>query len=181
MPRIQPVNPDTATGKAKALLDGVQEKFGMTPNLMRTMAQSPAVLEAYVAFSTALAGGALSAKLCEQLALAVSEANACDYCLAGHSTIGKMVGLSAEAIADSRRACACDGRTAAALTFARRIVDTQGLVSDDDVARVHAAGYSDGDVAEIIANVALTILTNYFNHVAETVVDFPAAPALASV
>ncbi len=74
---------------------------------------------------------------------------------------------------------ACDGRTAAALTFAHCIVDTEGAGDDGDLARVRAASYSDGDVAEIIANVALTILTIYFNHVGETVVDFPAAAALA--
>ncbi len=44
MPRIDPIDPAQAQGKAKALLDGVQKALGMTPNLMRTMARSPAVL-----------------------------------------------------------------------------------------------------------------------------------------
>ena len=43
-----------------------------------------------------------------------------------------------------------------------------------------AAGFSEGEVAEIVANVALNIFTNYFNHVAETEVDFPTAPDLVA-
>ena len=181
MPRIQPVNPDTATGKAKTLLDGVQQQFGMTPNLMRTMAQSPAVLEAYLGFTGALATGALSAKLREQIALGVSQVNECNPGLAAHAAVGKRVGRGDDAIHDSRHARAADGRSAAALAFARRILDTQGFVSDEDLGRVRAAGYSDGDIAEIIANVAQSIFTNYLNHVAETEVDFPPAPALVTV
>ena len=49
----------------------------------------------------------------------------------------------------------------------------KGEVTDDAVRRVRAAGYTDGEIAEIVANVAINIFTNYFNHVAETEVDFP--------
>jgi len=45
MPRITAVDPKQATGKAKELLDGVQAAIGATPNLLRTLAQSPAALE----------------------------------------------------------------------------------------------------------------------------------------
>ena len=56
----------------------------------------------------------------------------------------------------------------------------RGHVSDEDVNGLRAHGYTDGDVAEIVANTALNIFTDYFNHVAGTVVDFPAAPKLAA-
>ena len=93
MPRIQALDPASATGRAKELLDGVRRKLGRTPNLMRTMANSPAVLEAYLGFSGALAGGTLPVKLREQIALAVAQVNGCDYCLAAHTAIGKSAGL----------------------------------------------------------------------------------------
>jgi AhpD family alkylhydroperoxidase len=66
----------------------------MVPNMTRAMANSPAVLDGYLQLSGALTKGKLPAKTREEIALAVSQANSCDYCLAAHSTIGKMVGLS---------------------------------------------------------------------------------------
>lgn len=178
MSRIETVNPAQATGKAKELLDGVKVKLGMTPNLMRVMANSPAVLDAYLKFSGSLGSGELPAKTREQIALTVGQANACDYCLSAHSTIGKMVGLTAEQILDSRRGTSAEPTTNAVLRFARQLVDKRGMVSDADLADVRNAGLDDGAIAEIVANVALNILTNYFNHVAETEIDFPRAEAI---
>jgi uncharacterized peroxidase-related enzyme len=181
MSRIETVNPTQATGKAKELLDGVKSKLGMTPNLMRVMANSPAVLDAYLKFSGTLGSGDLPAKTREQIALAVGQANRCDYCLSAHSAIGKMVGLTADQILDSRRGSSAEPTTNAVLRFARQLVDKRGLVSDADLAAVRSAGWNDGAIAEIVANVALNIFTNYFNHVAETEIDFPRAEAIDDV
>lgn len=179
MSRIPAVNPAEATGKAKQLLNAVQAKLGLTPNLMRTLANSPAALEAYLNFSGALAGGLLSAKLREQIALTVAEANSCDYCLAAHTTIGKMVKLSEREIVAARQAEAIDAKTDAALKFVRNVVVNRGEISDAAFNAVRQAGFSDGEIAEIIANVAVNIFTNYFNHIARTEVDFPKVPAVA--
>ena len=173
MARLKAVEPGQASGKAKQLLDGVQVKLGMTPNMMRTMANSPAVLEAYLNFSGALGGGALNAKLREQIALTVGEANSCEYCLSAHTAIGKMVGLNENDVASARQSASTDPKTEAALRFARELVVKRGEVTDEDVRRVREAGYGDGEIAEIVANVALNIFTNYFNHAAQTEVDFP--------
>ena len=173
MTRLTAINPDEAAGKAKQLLDGVQQKLGLTPNLMRTFANSPAVLEAYLNFSGALGEGLLDAKLREQIALAVAEANSCEYCLSAHTAIGKMVGLNESDLTKARQAKASDVKTEAALQFAREIVVKRGEVSDADWQAVKDAGYGEGEIAEIIANVALNIFTNYFNHIARTEVDFP--------
>ncbi len=175
MSRIETVNPAQATGKAKELLDGVKAKLGMTPNLMRVMANSPAVLDAYLKFSGALGGGDLPAKTREQIALTVGQANSCDYCLSAHSAIGKMAGLSPNQILDSRRGTSSEPKTNGVIQFARQLVDKRGLVSDADMDAVRSAGLDDGAIAEIVANVALNIFTNYFNHVAETEIDFPRA------
>jgi uncharacterized peroxidase-related enzyme len=171
--RIAAVNTAEATGKAKELLDGVQAKLGMTPNLMRTLASGPAALEAYLNFGAALGTGHLDAKFREQIALAVAQANSCAYCLSAHSAIGKMVGLKPDEIAASREAHSADEKRDAGLQFVQALVVQRGEVSDQAVTRVKAAGYSDGDIAEIVANVVVNIFTNYFNHVAQTEVDFP--------
>jgi uncharacterized peroxidase-related enzyme len=180
MPRLQALDPKHVTGKAKDLLDGVQAKVGFTPNLARTMANSPAVLEAYLNFSAALSRGALSAKLREQIALTVAQANGCTYCLAVHTAIGKIVGLSKEAILDSRQGQSPDSKVAATMQFARKLVAQRGWVSDEDLQRLRNVGFGDGEIAEVVAHVALNIFTNYFNHVAGTHVDFPSAPELAA-
>ncbi len=173
MPRLKAIEPTEAGANAKQLLDGVQKKLGMTPNLMRTMANSPAVLEAYLGFSSSLGKSSLSPKLREQIALTVGEVNRCQYCLSAHTALGKMAGLGDEEIADSRKGASPDRKTEAVLRFARKVVTERGWVSDDDVASVRAAGLNDGQIAEIVAIVALNLFTNYFNHVAGTEVDFP--------
>ena len=78
MQRLKSISPESATGKAKELMDSVRAKLGKVPNMMRTMAVSPAVLEGYLQLSGALAHGKLSVKVREQLALAVSQENGCE-------------------------------------------------------------------------------------------------------
>ncbi len=172
MTRINVINADQNIGKAKELLDAVQAKLGITPNMMKTMARSPAVLDAYLNFGGAL-DTTLNAKLREQIALVSAEENGCGYCASAHTAIGKMVGLTDESILAAREAKADDEKIEAALKFAKVIVEKRGKVSDEDVANVKNAGYDDGAVAEIVANVALNIFTNYFNEVAKTEIDFP--------
>jgi uncharacterized peroxidase-related enzyme len=173
MSRIQPVNYEEATGKVKELLHAVTAKLGMTPNMMKTMARSPAVLQAYLNFSGALAGGELNARLREQIALITAEINGCGYCASAHTAIGKMVGLSGEAISAARRGRSEDAKNDAALRFARTVIVNRGQVSEADVTAVRDAGFSEGEIGEIVANVALNIFTNYFNEIAETEIDFP--------
>ena len=178
MSRIPGINPDQASGQAQQLLRGVEINLGFVPNIVRTMANSPAVLEGYLEFSKALSKGHLPSKLREQIALTVAEANGCHYCLAAHAAIGKTVGLSEEAIQDSRQAISPDSQTAAVLQFVLKLVIERGLVSHADLAHLHNAGFNDGDIVEIIANVSLSLFTNYFNHVAETQLDFSEVSAL---
>ena len=177
MPRLDPIDSTAAAAKTRSLLDGVQKALGMTPNMMLTMAHSPAVLEGYLGFGKALGGGGLSAKLREQVALAVAGANRCDYCASAHTAIGRHLGLDLAELDRNLHGTASDAKSQAALDFARAVVSKQGRVGDDDLRRVRAAGYGDDEIAEVIAHVALNILTNYFNQVAQTAVDFPLVKA----
>lgn len=172
------VAPESAQGQAKELLAAVKAKLGLVPNMTRAMARAPAVLDAYLQMSGALSKGALPAKVREQIALTVGQANRCDYCLAAHSTIGKMVGLAPEQILSARKGHADDASTEALLRFADVLIEKRGRVDASDLAAVRAAGFGDDAIGEVVANVALNVFTNYFNHVAGTAVDFPLAPAL---
>lgn len=174
MTAFVPVDPARAEGEAFALLAAVKSKLGVVPNMTRHMARSPAVLGAYLGFAGALAGGALDARLREQIALATAEANGCEYCLSAHSLMGKGAGLAPADIAAARDADATDPRARSALRFARALVERQGRVDDAEVETLRQAGFDDGAIGEIVAHVALNVFTNYFNNVTKPVVDFPA-------
>lgn len=173
MSRLTTIDPNTATGEAETLLNNVQAKMGMVPNMTRTMANSPAVLDAYLSFSGALAQASIDAQLREKIALLSAQENGCGYCLSAHTAIGKMVGVPAEERDASRRGASKDARHDAALRFARAFLDTKGKVSDEALATIRAAEFSDAEIAEIGALVAENIFTNYFNRLAQPEVDFP--------
>jgi uncharacterized peroxidase-related enzyme len=173
MARLKIVNPSEASGKAKELLQAVQAKLKITPNMTKALANSPAALEAYLAFNGALAGGLLDAKLREQIALAVAESNGCEYCLSAHTAIGRLVGLSEPDIAAGRDGYGSSAKATAALKFAQELVKRRGSVPSSSITALHDAGFSDGEIAEIIANVALNIFTNYFNIAGDVDIDFP--------
>ncbi len=153
--------------------------MGMTPNLMKTLATAPAALEGYLTFGAALGHGNLDPQFREQIAIAVAQANSCDYCLSAHTALGRKAGLKPEEVAMNRDAHSTDAKRDAGLQFVQALVMQRGEVSDQTLAEVKAAGYSDGDVAEIVAHVAINVFTNYFNNVARTEVDFPKVRAAA--
>jgi uncharacterized peroxidase-related enzyme len=174
MTRLKALSPDEASGKTKELFNGIQSKLGMIPNMMRTMGNSSAVLEGYLNLSSVLSKGALGAKTGELIALAVAESNTCDYCLSAHSFIGeKLVGIDTHSLSTAREGKSNNPKTDATLKFAQVLLSKKGAVSDADVKAVKAAGHTDGEVGEIVAHVALNVLTNYLNKTANTEIDFP--------
>lgn len=173
MPRLAPIDPATANGRAKTLLEAVKSKLGITPNMMRTMANAPSVLEGYLNFGEALSHGTLGPKVREAIALAAAQSSECDYCLSAHTVLGKMAGLSPADTDAARRFESSDKQAAAALTFARAVIRSHGSVTEADVAAVRSAGFTDGQIAEVIANVGFNYFTNTFNKVANTEIDFP--------
>ena len=173
MDRITPADPAQATGKAKELFASIQTKMGVVPNLFRVLGTAPAALDGYLNFSAALAAGGFNARVREQIALTVAESNLCSYCLSAHTYIGGKAGLTAPEIDAARHATAAATKTDAILKLARSIVVQRGDLRDEELKRARAEGLTDGDIVETVANVALNILTNYVNHVARTVVDFP--------
>lgn len=171
MARIQP-NQNPAP-EAQAQLDGVKAKLGSVPNIFQTFAHSPAVLDFYMQGSGALGKTSINAALRESIALTVAGANACDYCASAHTVIGKGAGLSDDEAAQNLHGNSAEAKVQAALDFAVLLVEQRGNVNDNEVQALKEAGYTDGEVLEITAVVAFNIFTNYFNHVADTDVDFP--------
>jgi uncharacterized peroxidase-related enzyme len=146
----------------------VQSKLGIVPNLTRVLANAPAALEGYLNFSGALSGGTLSAKVREQIALAVAQGNKCGYCLSAHTFIGGKAGLADSEITSARMGNGAAGKDDAILKLALTILAQQGEISDTALKSARTAGLSDAEIVETTANVALNIYTNYINHVAQT-------------
>ena len=125
-------------------------------------------------FGKALGAARISAKLREQIAIAVSAANECDYCTSAHTAFAKGLGADDAEVAVNLSGRSGDPTTVdAALRFAIAVVEKRGWVSDEDVSEVRSAGHGDGEIVEIIATVAMTMFSNYFNHVVQPDVDFP--------
>ena len=179
MSRIpMPASIEEAPPHARPQLEAVKKLLGSTPNVFLMTANSPAALEGYVGLLGALAKGALPAATHERIALAVAEANGCDYCVSAHTWLGRNVAkLDDPEMAANRRGNSNDARADAAVRFARQVMARRGHVSDGEFAAVRAAGYSNAEVVEIVQHVALNTWTNYVNSVAQTVIDFPVVAA----
>jgi uncharacterized peroxidase-related enzyme len=175
MTRIHtPASIDDAPVASRPTLEQVKKLLGTVPNLFRMVSNSPAALDGYVGMLVALSGGKLQAATHERIAIAIAEANGCDYCLSAHTWLGKNVAKLDEAeMAANRRGASNDAKADAAVRFARQVMERRGHVDDAELKAVRDAGYSDAEVIEIVQHVAFNTWTNYVNSVAQTTIDFP--------
>ena len=173
MARVAVIDPRSATGDARPLLDAVQSGLGMVPNFIRVLANSPAALTAFLGLHGIAGSGMLAATTRERIALAVAEQNACQYCVSAHTAIGRKVGLDNAEMLANRQGRSGDAKAEAALTFARALVEHSGGVSKAEFDAVRAAGHSDGEIVEIITHVAMNIFTNLLGKATEVEIDFP--------
>jgi len=168
MTRIAALTLEQAPSGSRAALEGVQKGLAFIPNAFSTLAHAPAALNGYLALAQALGKSSLNAKEREIAALATSEVNGCDYCIAAHSFFATKAGLDAEQI-DQARAGSLD----AIATLARQITESRGQLSDEQIAVARQAGLGDAKIVELVAQVTLLTLTNYLNNIADTAIDFP--------
>jgi uncharacterized peroxidase-related enzyme len=174
MNRVTLIDRANTSAERKMLLDQIHEAFSATPNMFRAVANSPAALKSMWGSFGALGAGTLGAKLGEQIAVAVADRNACEYCLAAHTVLGKNAGASDQEMASAQAGEASDPKAQAALRFALKVVNERAQVSDADVQGLRDVGFNDEAIVEILAHVALNLFTNYVNVAFAVPVDFPA-------
>ncbi|GGP22421.1 carboxymuconolactone decarboxylase family protein [Silvimonas iriomotensis] len=170
MTTIAPVVPENAPEAVQTQLQAVGRAVGFVPNMYKVMANAPATLGGYLQLQAALVRSSLSAKEREAVALAVSQVNGCDYCLAGHTFAAGKVGLAQADIASAR-----NGDLNALTRLAQQIVQTRGHVPAAELAAARAAGVTDAQIIDVIGVAAQLTLTNYLNIIAGTPIDFPPA------
>jgi uncharacterized peroxidase-related enzyme len=173
MSRFTPIQTNGATSELKRSLKNSRLKLKEVPNFFHLLANSPASLRAYIRADAALVRGELTPRQRQQVALAVAEINGSSYSLSAHYDTGKSLGLTHQEMQLARNAAAADPKADTMLRFTQAVVLQRGEISDDDFQALRKAGFTDAQIVEIVANIALNIFSNYFNSVAKTEVDFP--------
>src|SRR6266481_9692618 len=173
MSRLTPIKTNGATSELKRSLKTSHLKLEEAPRFLQIMANSPASLRAYIRADAALVRGQLTPRQRQQVALAVAEINGSSYSLSAHYDAGKSLGLTHHQMQLARSATAADPKAETMLRFTQAVVLQRGEISDDDFQALRKVGFTDAQIVEIVANIALNIFSNYFNSVAKTEVDFP--------
>jgi len=174
MSRIQTLEPENAPQTTVALYDAVKKKLGLVPNMVKALGNSPAALQGYLGLSGAVASGTLSAVIREKIALLSAELNGCEYCLRAHTAIGGLMKIPESQLSSARRGESEDLKEQAILTLAKAVIENKGNVPESTQVAVKSAGVSEAEAAEVIANVAVNLYTNYFNSYAQVECEFPA-------
>jgi uncharacterized peroxidase-related enzyme len=160
--------------ESQTLLAGVKSRLGTVPNMYRIIAHSPVALEAFLGFYGALDKGDVDQLTRERIALAVAEANGSDYCLSAQThRVRKGAMLDDAEITANRSGASNDIKADAAVRFAAEVARERGQVSEADVETMKRAGYSDAEIVEVIANVAINVFANIINKALKTDIDFP--------
>jgi uncharacterized peroxidase-related enzyme len=168
------VDPAAATGKAADLLEQVNKSLGLIPNMTKAMANSPALLQSYVALSGAIGRGALPPSVRERLAIATAQLNGCEYCLSAHTYVGANIAkVDAAELDAARKGESADPRIAALLKLSNEIAEKAGDVDESELKAAREIGITDEEIGELVANLALNVLTNYFNVLARVDNDWP--------
>lgn len=162
----------SAPAASVRFIEGARKAFGLVPNLIGEFAESPAVVEGYLALAGAFQKSSLSPLEREVILIAASVENACHYCVAAHTTVTQGQKLDQTVIAQVRAGGPiADAKLEALRSFTTKIVRERGWASDADVQDFLAAGYSKANVLEVVLGVGLKTISNYVNHIAETPLD----------
>ncbi len=179
MTRIPVHTVESAPEGSRDTLKALAGRFGKVLNIHGVMAHSPAVLQTYAAIQEALQdSGTFDGKTREAIALAVGNVDDCSYCQAAHTAGGRAAGLTEQETIDIRRDSVADPKLGSLLTLVREQAAHVGNVQDSTWQAALAAGWTDAELTETSAVVALNLFTNYFNHLVQTELDLPPAPAL---
>lgn len=163
---------ETAEASAAEMLGDINRAYGFIPNLYGVFAESPATLRAYMSLGKIFDESSFSATERQLIILAASRYNECDYCVAAHSVVAGMQKVPADVIEAIREDRPIDDRKLEALrTFTTAVVEKRGWVSDADVSAFVTVGYSKAQILEVLLGVSFKTLSNYTNHIADTLLD----------
>ncbi|MEJ2794345.1 peroxidase-related enzyme [Iodobacter sp. LRB] len=173
MSRINVVTTETATAEQQALFDAIHAQLGIVPNFLKVFANSPVALRSFLGLHGIANGGSLDLQTRERIALALAQQNSCEYCLSAHTAIGSKAGLNGDEIAANRSGTSQDAKAAIAVKLARSLAEHNGDITTAELIEARNAGFTDGDIVEIITHVGMNILTNILGKASRLEIDFP--------
>jgi len=176
MARIAIPTKETTPAATKPILERYERNLGVTPNFFSLIARSPDVLSAE-ANMHAILGKSLGHDTRERIHIMTAEVNGCNYCLSVHTYVGgKFNKMSKEDMEMNRDGHSTDPKADAAVQFAYQVAKNRGHVTDADFAAVRAAGFSDEQIIDIVAETAFSFTTNLFNNTFQTDIDSIVTP-----
>ena len=154
--------------------DKLKKGLGMVPNLYAVMALSDTALGNYLAFQNAKT--TFSNKEKQAVNLVVSQVNECLYCQSAHTLLGTMNGLTEEQTIEIRKGgAAFDLKLNALVILAKEITVKKGFISEGALDNFVNAGYTKGQVVELVMLVAEKSAMNYLHAITKVDIDFPVA------
>jgi len=172
MSTFQAYTIDTAPAASKPTLEAAKRAFGFVPNLQAHMAESPELLAGYTALWDLFAQSTLTPHEQQVVYLTSNFENDCHYCMAGHSTLARMIKMDPAVIEALRPGAPLpDVKLEALHRFTTIVVRERGFVPDAEVEAFLAAGYTRRNVFEVILGVATKVMSNYTNHIVHTPYD----------
>ncbi len=168
---------DTAPEASKPFLARAEKAYGFIPNLFGVFASSPAMVEAYGVLTGIFEKTELTPTERQIVLMTNNRLNGCTYCMAAHSTISQMQRVPADVIAALRSGREiADPKLQALHVFTARINETRGQTTQADIDAFLAAGYTEGNILDVILGTSLKVQSNYTNHISHTPLDAPFQP-----
>ncbi len=165
---------ESAPEKSKQALQGVQEAFGLVPNLAGTMAESPTLMNSFVGVFRTFIDGTFTGAERQTLVLTNAVANACPWAVAFHSTQALKAGVSPDDVRAIReRRAPADRRLAALSALTRALIEKRGHVDQAELDGFARAGFGPDQVLEVIAGLAISTMANYAGNVTRPPVEEP--------
>lgn len=166
MSRLPLLTPQTAVGGARDMLGELVASHGQVGDMVRTMANSPAVLGGYLQFSRAMKRAKLDRRISERISIAVQVRQGCALCLESHITAAASLGIDDSEIALAKRGTSADPAIASMVAFGLQVYQEPSTITTAQVEELRGLGYSDREIADVVGLVALNVLTGAFNLVA---------------
>lgn len=162
----------TAPEESRETLAAAKADFGMIPNLEAVMAAAPALLSSYVHSWAQFQSSSLSDIEQQIVYMTANFENNCEYCVPWHSKLSQMAKMPQEEVDNLRQGRALENARWNALhQFTRSVVRTRGSIAPADLETLLAAGYTRQQALEVVLGVAIKVMSNYTNSLAQTPLD----------
>ena len=163
MSRIKLTDPKAATGTVGEIFGEIKKTFGMVPHLFRAYANNPDLLRTnWEKHKAIMIQGELSRKTKESMALTISAANDCHYCVVAHSMALKMLKVAEAEIEKIKRLEFDDERESAIVNFAFKAATDPHRVTDQDLQRLRDLAFSDKQILEALGVMEIFSAYNRF-------------------